>query len=81
MMVDTMRSISAIDVAIILIYFGVLVYIGKRASAASVTQDDFFTGGRSLTWFPIGISIIATWTSAAAFISAPGQVYNEGLTA
>ncbi len=76
-----MRSISAIDVAIILVYFGVLVYIGKRAGASSVTQDDFFTGGRSLTWFPIGISIIATWTSAAAFISAPGQVYNEGLTA
>ena len=76
-----MRTIDAIDIAIILIYFGVLVYIGKRASATSTTQDDFFTGGRSLSWFPIGISIIATWTSAAAFISAPGQVYNEGLTA
>ncbi len=76
-----MRIISTLDIAIILIYFGVLVYIGKRAGAASVTQADFFTGGRSLTWFPIGISIIATWTSAAAFISAPGQVYNEGLTA
>ncbi len=64
--------IGAIDIAIILIYFGVLVYIGKRASAKSITQDDYFTGGRSLTWFPIGVSIIATWTSAAAFISAPG---------
>ncbi len=80
-MIENMRTISAIDIAIILIYFGVLVYIGKRAGASSVTQADFFTGGRSLTWFPIGISIIATWTSAAAFISAPGQVYNEGLTA
>jgi SSS family solute:Na+ symporter len=30
---------------------------------------------------PIGLSIIATWTSAAAFISAPGWVYQDGLTA
>ena len=80
-MIENMRNIAAIDIAIIVIYFGVLLYIGKRAAAQSVTQDDFFTGGRSLTWFPIGISIIATWTSAAAFISAPGQVYNEGLSA
>ncbi len=80
-MIENMRTIDVIDIAIILIYFGVLLYIGKRAGAKSITQDDFFTGGRSLTWFPIGISIIATWTSAAAFISAPGQVYNEGLSA
>ncbi len=43
-MPETMRAISAIDIAIILIYFGVLVYIGRRAGKASVTQDDFFTG-------------------------------------
>ena len=73
--------IGAIDIAIILIYFGVIVYIGKRAGAKSITQDDYFTGGRSLTWFPIGVSIIATWTSAAAFISAPGWVYQDGLRA
>ncbi len=65
---------SSLDIIIILIYFGVLVYIGHRAGAGSETQDDYFTGGRSLSWFPIGISIIATWTSAAAFISAPGWV-------
>ena len=72
---------NTIDIAIVVIYFGVLVYIGKRASAQSDTQDDYFTAGRSLTWFPIGISIIATWTSAAAFISAPGWVYQDGLRA
>jgi len=76
-----MQIISNLDIAIILIYFGVLIFIGKRASEKSVTQDDYFTGGRSLTWFPIGISIIATWTSAAAFISAPGWVYQDGLRA
>ena len=80
-MLENMRTIGTIDIAIILIYFGVLVYIGKRASAKSDTQEDYFTGGRSLTWFPIGVSIIATWTSAAAFISAPGWVYQDGLRA
>ena len=34
-----------------------------------------------MRWFPIGLSIIATWTSAAAFVSAPGWVYQDGLTA
>ena len=80
-MTESMRTIDIIDVAIIVVYFCVLVYIGKRAGGKSTTQDDYFTGGRSLTWFPIGISIIATWTSAAAFISAPGWVYQDGLRA
>ena len=40
-----MEVISTLDIAIIVIYFGVLVFIGKRASATSVTQDDYFTGG------------------------------------
>ena len=70
-MPEEMRNIDAIDVAIIAVYFCALVYIGKRAGEKSTTQDDYFTAGRSLTWLPIGVSIIATWTSAAAFISAP----------
>lgn len=72
---------SLIDILIIAAAFGGFIYIGKRAGSASTTQDEFFTAGRSMTWFPIGLSIIATWTSAAAFVSAPGWVYQDGLRA
>jgi SSS family solute:Na+ symporter len=72
---------SPLDIAIIVAAFGGFIYIGKRAGSASTTQDEFFTAGRTLTWFPIGLSIIATWTSAAAFVSAPGWVYQDGLRA
>ena len=34
---------ATIDIAIIAMYFVVLIYIGKRASAKSDTQDDYFT--------------------------------------
>jgi SSS family solute:Na+ symporter len=75
------RVPSLLDVAIVVAFFCSFVYIGKRASASSDTQEEFFTAGRSFTWFPIGISTIATWTSAAAFVSAPGWVYLDGLKA
>lgn len=78
---ENAKIFHAIDIAIIVAYFGGLIYVGNRAGASSKTQEDYFTAGRSLQWFPIGLSIIATWTSAAAFISAPGWAYQDGLTA
>ena len=78
---ELVTIIHTIDIIIIAVYFCILVYIGKRASASNDTQEEYFTAGRSFTWLPIGVSIIATWTSAAAFISAPGWVYQDGLRA
>ncbi len=43
------------------------------------TADHFLSGGHSLRWWTIGLSIMATQASAVTFLSTPGQAYTDGL--
>ncbi|MCB0273833.1 MAG: sodium/solute symporter, partial [Calditrichaeota bacterium] len=46
------------------------VFLGKDQTS----KDDYYVGGRSLSWWAIGISTMATQTSAISFISKPAFV-------
>ena len=41
--------------------------------------QDYLVAGRSLKWFTIAFSIMATQASAITFLSGPGQAYTDGL--
>ena len=49
---------------------GMSVYLGKGQS----DQDDYYVGGRNLPWWAVGISTMATQSSAISFISIPAFV-------
>ncbi|MDJ0809271.1 MAG: sodium/solute symporter [Desulfobacterales bacterium] len=65
---------SPLDWLVIAVYvtamIGLSVHIGRRQS----DQDDYFVGGRNLSWWSVGISTMATQTSAISFISIPAFV-------
>ncbi len=65
---------TALDWTVIGVYIilmiGLSVFIGRRQS----DQDDYFVGGRNLSWWSVGISTMATQTSAISFISIPAFV-------
>lgn len=42
-------------------------------------SHDFLAGNRSLKWWTIGLSIMATQASAITFLSTPGQGFVDGL--
>ena len=46
------------------------VYLGRRQA----DQEDYFVGGRNLPWWGVGLSTMATQTSAISFISIPAFV-------
>jgi len=46
------------------------VYLGRGQSS----QEDYFVGGRNLPWWAVGLSTMATQTSAISFISIPAFV-------
>ncbi|MGD8267527.1 MAG: hypothetical protein PVF55_05125 [Desulfobacterales bacterium] len=46
------------------------VYRGRRQN----DQEDYFVGGRNLSWWSVGLSTMATQTSAVSFISIPAFV-------
>ena len=71
-------SISTIDILIVVTYllgvtvFGVWVGRGQRGT------EDYFLGARSLPWWALLLSIVATETSTVTFLSLPGVAAAAG---
>ncbi|MGI8905312.1 MAG: sodium:solute symporter [Candidatus Sumerlaeaceae bacterium] len=65
-----------IDGAIILLYFVGILSIGLYMGRREKSLHDFALGGRNVPWWAVMASIIATETSAATFLGAPGEGYN-----
>src|SRR5687767_15694656 len=67
----------AIDGLIILIYFVVIILIGLYMGRRDSSLHDFALGGRRVPWWAVMASIIAAETSAATFLGAPGEGYEN----
>lgn len=65
-----MNTLDYIIVAAYLIGFLFLGNLFKNNN----TSKEYFLGGRSLSWFPLSLSTMATQLSAISFISAPAFV-------
>lgn len=56
-----------------------LVSYGLYRGRGSNTVDKFLRAGKSMPWYAMGLSIIATQASAITFISTTGQGYVDGM--
>jgi SSS family solute:Na+ symporter len=65
----------AIDAAVILVYFIVIVGIGLYAGRKNETLQEFALGGHKIPWWAVLASIIAAETSAATFLGTPAEGY------
>lgn len=43
------------------------------------SADDFFSAGRTMPWWAVGLSILATYVSALSLLGGPAWSYTEGL--
>ena len=68
-----------LDYSIIIAYIVAVFWIGAKMGRKNQTGDDYFTAGRSLPWYAIGVSIGATFISANTFIGGPGWTYTDGI--
>jgi len=66
---------TALDWAVVAGYLLLTTWVGHRLSGRNATIRDFFLGGRSLPWWAVSGSMIATEVSALTFIGVPGMVY------
>lgn len=57
----------------------VIIIYGVWKSGSNKNIDQFLMGGRSLRWYHVGLSVMATQASAITFLSAPGQAYSDGM--
>ncbi len=61
---------------------GALLFVvlwGLYKGRGATTGEGYIGGGRDHRWWLIGLSIIATQTSAITFLSTPGQAYVDGM--
>ncbi|MDJ0652552.1 MAG: sodium/solute symporter [Xanthomonadales bacterium] len=64
---------NALDYAVVLAYLVGLLMFGYWLRHQS-TEEEYFLGGRTMGWFPLALSTMATQLSAISFVSAPAFV-------
>src|SRR2546428_12368238 len=63
----------AIDTAVLLLYFVLIISIGLYMGRKEENLKDFALGGRAIPWWAVLASIIAAETSAGTFFGTPGE--------
>lgn len=71
----------ALDIFIVIVYMAFVQYIGYVVGKTNKTEDDYFTAGRTMPWFAIGLSVGVTMISANTFIGGPGWGFKDGIIA
>ncbi|MHA6800860.1 sodium:solute symporter [Bounagaea algeriensis] len=67
-----MRSV---DIAIIVVYLLAMPALGVLLSGRQRTSRDYFVGNRTLPWWAVCLSVVATETSTLTVISVPTVAY------
>ena len=70
---------SFLDYSIMLIYILIMVGIGVWVGRGQKSTKEYFLAGRSMGWFPIGISTIASLYSAISYMGGPSEYRTHDL--
>ena len=66
-----------IDGSVLVLYFVVIVGIGLWAGRTNKNLRDFTLGGRSIPWWAVLASILASEISAGTFLGTPGEGFKK----
>ena len=70
----------AIDSAVLLLYFVLIISIGLYMGRKEENLKDFALGGRRIPWWAVLASLIAAETSAGTFFGTPGEGFTLSAT-
>lgn len=68
------------DWLVVTLYFAYVIGEGFRYGRKNANLDDYFRGQRSMRWWAVGLSVMATQASAITYIGTTGQAYASGMT-
>src|SRR6266566_8831714 len=68
-----------IDWTVVVVYLVWIVWDGLRRSKGTDKVEGYFLGNRSLPWWIVGLSVMATQMSAVTLVGTTGQAYLTGL--
>jgi solute:Na+ symporter, SSS family len=67
------------DWIVVLVYITWIIYDGLRRSKGTDQVEGYFLANRSLPWWAVGLSVMATQMSAVTMVGTTGQAYATGL--
>jgi SSS family transporter len=68
-----------LDWAVVAVYLVWIVWDGLKRSKATNEVEGYFLANRSLPWWAVGLSVMATQLSAITLVGTTGRGYSEGL--
>ncbi len=68
-----------LDWVVLVLWLVLLVGYGLWRGRGSNTVNQFLLAGKTMPWYAMGLSIMATQAGAITFISTPGQAYVDGM--
>ena len=68
-----------INWVIVAVYLAVVILDGLRRTRGTKTIEGYFLASRSLPWWAVGLSVMATQLSAITLIGTTGQGATDGL--
>ncbi len=74
-----MKGFTALDSIAVVAYLAGISIIGSLFYKRKSTAREYFLGGRSMSWLPVGISIIAADLSAITVMGNPAWSYQHNL--
>ena len=70
---------TAIDWAVLVAWLVFLVSYGLWRGRGSDTANQFLLAGKTMPWYAMGLSIMATQATAITFITTTAQAYTDGM--
>ena len=68
-----------LDWIIVAVYLAYVIWDGIRLTKHSQTAEGYFLANRSLPWWAVGLSVMATQLSAITLVGTTGQAYSDGM--
>src|SRR5580698_4493407 len=78
---QSLVHLSGIDIAIIAIYFAMVIYIGFYLKSATNTSEEFFMAGREMTAWIAGLSFVSANLGALELMGWASSAYQYGILA
>jgi solute:Na+ symporter, SSS family len=74
-----MKDFATLDYVLVVGYLLMIAAIGSSFYKRKSTAKDYFLGGRSMSWLPVGISLVAADLSAITVMGAPAWGFKHNI--
>ena len=71
-------AFRSVDAAVIVVYMAVVLGIGSYFARRQRSASEYLLAGRSVGWFAIGLSLLASLNSAVDYVIGPAQILEFG---